>query len=625
MQIRLRPYQINAIKQLKDNEINILSICPGGGKTITAIEYSKRFKKVLILAHGTNVLKNQWSDVLKEFKFKYSTNINSKEKYILTIPQSIYKKEIPEFDLIIVDEAHEFYFAPMVKKIIEKTNCKTQLLLTGTPSKFVRANYNPIIISGTEVYKSGVLANPTICAVSSSYYTEEYNQDFEVLNKIKEDYKKVSQSFENMIKEMLLKLNLPNKNVSKCFDKLDKTMIVCRNIKQAKHMGKILKKYKINYINSTSDDDLDSNNIKLFQKKSKIKVLLVVRRGILGFNFPDLINVVDFTGSRNIDRIYQLYARVLRKNGKDKYFFKLCYGENRDIDLLFLSAALCLNNKSFIEEYDGTNIYSMNIPSVSKTESNGKREVSDKKSNNININKNLIKEIADLKLLSDLENTNDKNEFKTIKYVKFSDVITKLTGKNFVTNWTYDSAKKFALSYTKYSEFQKTGHHVYEYARVNGFLNDITKHMEKVFRWNEDLVKKEALKYNKHVDFCKNSGGAFNWAKRNKIYSKITKHFKVTKRSWNKELVLKEALKYKTRKEFIEKNNNAYHWACTYGILQTVCKHMKHMRKKWDKNSVLKTALKYKNSLDMRKKEGQGPYNYALKNKILHKLKFKGT
>ena len=40
--------------------------------------------------------------------------------------------------------------------------------------------------------------------------------------------------------------------------------------------------------------------------------IIVVGRGILGFNFEQLVNVVDMTGSQNIDRIFQLMARVVR-------------------------------------------------------------------------------------------------------------------------------------------------------------------------------------------------------------------------------------------------------------------------------------------------------------------------
>jgi superfamily II DNA or RNA helicase len=79
MSIILRNYQEKAISQLGHTGIQVLSICPGGGKTYTAIEYINRskFKRVLILAHGTNVLKSQWEEELTSLGIEHSTDLNS--------------------------------------------------------------------------------------------------------------------------------------------------------------------------------------------------------------------------------------------------------------------------------------------------------------------------------------------------------------------------------------------------------------------------------------------------------------------------------------------------------------------------------------------------------------------
>jgi len=41
-----------------------------------------------------------------------------------------------DFDVLIVDEAHHYYFAEMIQSIIRHFNFKKQLLLTGTPAPF---------------------------------------------------------------------------------------------------------------------------------------------------------------------------------------------------------------------------------------------------------------------------------------------------------------------------------------------------------------------------------------------------------------------------------------------------------------------------------------------------------
>jgi superfamily II DNA or RNA helicase len=459
--IKLRDYQIKALSQVKLGEVNVLAICPGGGKTITATEYATNstFKKVLILAHGTNVLKTQWNDELALRGIEYSNDIKDDVKFVVTIPQALIGiKKLPKFDLIIVDEAHEFYLADnMVADIIKKCKPKTQLLLTGTPSKFIAKGFTPIIISGVEVYQAGFLADPYLGCVSSAYSLDmdEFDTESgEVKQTVKETPKSVKKSFEQLIHDMLARLSeagmlkdKPNlSGVSKAvgakrlanylFGKLEKTMISARSIEQANLISQILTKLGVNSVISTSEDDTDSDNIRIFKEDSKVKVLIVCRRGILGFNYPELVNVVDFTGSRNIDRIYQLYARSLRQfEGKNKFFFKLCYGVNRDVDAAFLQAALCLNNPDFISKYNGRNLKEMEVLTlkspVVKTEDSEVSESTGGKAKSALVDKDMMMQVLRLGLMSDLTVNNQSDYWAEYKWAKFGAVIEKLTGQKF--------------------------------------------------------------------------------------------------------------------------------------------------------------------------------------------------
>jgi hypothetical protein len=66
---------------------------------------------------------------------------------------------------------------------------------------------------------------------------------------------------------------------------------------------------------STSNNDSDSAEFEAFLKGEK-DVLVVVRRGILGFSDNNLSLVIDMKCSPDLDTRNQLFARVLRKSPK---------------------------------------------------------------------------------------------------------------------------------------------------------------------------------------------------------------------------------------------------------------------------------------------------------------------
>ena len=92
-------------------------------------------------------------------------------------------------------------------------------------------------------------------------------------------------------------------------------MIVCRRRHQAKQVQDYLTNKNITAALSISKTDDLSEEIENFKEDINCKVLIVVGRGILGFNYPELVNVIDMTCSQNINRIFQLMARVLQLYG----------------------------------------------------------------------------------------------------------------------------------------------------------------------------------------------------------------------------------------------------------------------------------------------------------------------
>jgi len=488
----LRPYQKTTVtdcrNSLKTHKSVVLSTCPSGGKTIMALsiaqDYLDRGEIVMVLTHGTTVLLDQWNEEIREKGIEH-------ENLITTLPQSIRKiKEMmhgKELGLLIVDEAHEFYFAEkLVQTILKTLKPKHELLLTGTPSKFILDNIKgadrPIhITSGVEVYGEGFLQDTYFGMVKSSYdlrgqgeeeideadmngedeegeddISGDYNLHGDLKRKVKLSTEDTTTSLDDLIDAMIDRLkgvlgstsinavNFTSKvklnKVNALFGELKKTMIAAHSIKQGRDIRDILTAKGVCCILSESEGDVENENIGKFIKDESIKVLIVVRRGILGFNMPSLCNVVDFTCSRNINRIYQLYARVLRKHpdGHNKFFFRLTSKANPAVDSFYLQAALSLNNKDFISKFNGKNLSHMEILVPKRyrmrdRSDEGKRKGKKpfKQTPDVTVDVLMYEEIMSLKLMQEMTLNSGSEKWNEFEYAKMGEVIRKLTGKVF--------------------------------------------------------------------------------------------------------------------------------------------------------------------------------------------------
>lgn len=430
-------------KDLQNHTLSLLSMCPGGGKTITSLieiqKFAKNGKKVLILAHGTNVLKSQWADVMTKYCIRFGTTLKSKESIILTIPQSISQRlpEILKFDLLVVDEAHEFYFASSVQRIISRLKLGArQLLLTGTPSEFVKRGYAPIIISAVDVFKEGRLSDTYFGMIrgAQKILRKDYNAAHEVKGTFEEKEKDIRKTLMSAVRTLTKKISKDEKiSPREMFSHLEKTMIAARNINQATKIQDVLNRIGVHSIVSTSENDPNGVKIEEFKSVPDYKILIVVRRGILGFDMTDLACVIDFTGSRNINRIYQLYARVLRKHPKNKkkYFYRVCSSESPEIDILHMKAALCLANEDFISKFNGENLNGMLIPVKKSSSSEDDRARSGKSLADDFSLETLTDEDSVDQIRQAIFVNRDKLDSKNYAFIKFGDAVRLLDGKRF--------------------------------------------------------------------------------------------------------------------------------------------------------------------------------------------------
>lgn len=455
--ITLFDYQESALSQveqhLKFSNEAVLAACPSSGKTIMAIEYIKRSssKKTLVLTHGQNVLKTMWDENLK----KYLTE-SELSKVTYGLPQSLHRQEVSNFDLIIVDEAHEFAHADMVQKILGKNPKAKKLYLTGTPSKFIANGVPTIIIPAIDLIEKKYISDLYVGLFSTTANIKE--EDRNSLDDISEkSYKKLEKSvnsdMDTLLHAMLKRLEAPDLTKNKptvsryaeytnldkwnsVFGSLDKTLIACASIKQADKVVAYLNSKNVSCISSNSETDPDTENISRFENETEIKVLVVVDRAILGYNMPGLVNVVDMTCSHNINRIYQLYARVMRKNAEtpQKYFFKLAVKDEHHVTKFYMQASLCLMFHYFISKYNGKNLNGMYIPVMKvKTEKNdnaitAKTNNSKTRPASYKISDELFEVVNSAEILNNVLNNID-NPFNEYAFVQIGEIKRDLFGE----------------------------------------------------------------------------------------------------------------------------------------------------------------------------------------------------
>jgi hypothetical protein len=89
----------------------------------------------------------------------------------------------------------------------------------------------------------------------------------------------------------------------------------------------------------------------------------VVRRGILGFDYPSLVNVIDISCSQNVDNILQLLCRVVRVSNsvEQKLFYKVCPLELVEHFKYVMTAVMCLTRQDYYLKFNGKNFLELPI------------------------------------------------------------------------------------------------------------------------------------------------------------------------------------------------------------------------------------------------------------------------
>lgn len=262
-------------------------------------------------------------------------------------------------DLVVVDEAHHYYLAKdgMAQRILEATGAKMVLLLTGTPSRFVYENeqarkdgkaepYSLFLESQFSLLEQGYVADPLVeVATYSAFKIDE--RHYEGSEDEPRGYHPTSaqaqQTMRNVLAGIRKRLTLPNnpwtglaggmrrmqhalrqRQPDWCFvfeKVLQKTLVACPHSEQgglnvADEVVRFFDRLGVGAVKCT-EEDVENESIKKFKDPKGPSVLVVVDKGVLGFNFPGLVNVIDLKGGRTVDPISQLLHRVGRVHPDD--------------------------------------------------------------------------------------------------------------------------------------------------------------------------------------------------------------------------------------------------------------------------------------------------------------------
>lgn len=383
----LRDYQIEPVEYVMGKKRVVLGIAPNGGKTEISIAIIEQYlqenpnNKVLVLTHSTNVLLDNYFNRVGEINvgFTYSRTYDPNVSVHISLPHNK-GKLLDSYDFIIVDEAHENYLVDRIQNIIKKINPSKELLLTGTPSKFIyEGGYEIYPLACNEIPKE-FQAQLNIELVASSYGWEsrDYNEDGEIKKTFDFETDATKKTLESVMSGLLKRIkegftpkeyNHPGfiskfKSWLFTYNYIGKTLIACQSINQSNDVYKILKDKGINVGLSHSDNDKDSLEVEKF-KNGDYNVLVVVNRARLGYSDVNLINIIDMTGTHNPDIIFQMFCRALRGTPEvQKLYLKVTPKKLDKMALTHLSvcAALMLTDKYYLMLYNGHNFNDIKIP-----------------------------------------------------------------------------------------------------------------------------------------------------------------------------------------------------------------------------------------------------------------------
>jgi superfamily II DNA or RNA helicase len=306
--------------------------------------------RVIVIAHHTNIIKSNFIDRLVAINpnFTFSDTDTSVDCFVAIRSTSINKIDTSQFNLLIVDEAHQNYFAKTVQSI---TCCVNhQVLLTATPSKFVQAGGFDILPIARLDIPNDFFANLSFRVVNAetSITDDSYNAD----NVIKSNVKFHRAEVKSMVDSVVPFIG----------DK--KKLFICKDIQQAKSTALYLT--SIGYPSYVSDSKSDPDSLIADSFKSGvINSLVVVDRMRVGYSDNDLYHTIDMSFTHNPDVIMQILSRSNRGNqSQSKTYIKVTNNTLNVRTRFMLAVAVSLFRADNLIAYNGLSTANLQVPVI---------------------------------------------------------------------------------------------------------------------------------------------------------------------------------------------------------------------------------------------------------------------
>jgi len=393
--IELYDWQRRAIKYFFNYDESIFEVCTGAGKTFCAIEIIKEVLrrendkcKVLIVVPKNVIMETGWYKELYDAGISlvdigiYYGRIKEISKITITNMQSVNKLPMELFDMIILDEIHNYGTQKLLP--IVKTKCKYKLGLSATVERMDSAhwnilkafNYRKFVYNSKEALTDDVL-NPFNFYNIGIVMDNETQDTYEILTQEINTIMQMGHGFGAIMKlggalklRMLSKMNERKQLVNNYHKKFNIAKIICEKHKNDKviifnqfneqtnkfywHLLDIGISAKI--IHSDISQDVRDQTLTDF-KNDKFNVLLTSKVLDEGYNLPKLDVAIIMAGDSSAKQTIQRMGRVLRKKNKTSTLYQVyCLGTieqtygNRRANLF---KELCSKYKDYIYDEEG--------------------------------------------------------------------------------------------------------------------------------------------------------------------------------------------------------------------------------------------------------------------------------
>jgi superfamily II DNA or RNA helicase len=551
-------YQIPLINKIwSDLETSgkpvVLGACPGAGKTRMAFEVVvKKFLKkhpmgkALIFTHGQVLLRDQWNEVAADVVKKHRATVVEKGKHaakaikennlILAIPQTLAKANVETVDFLIVDEAHQRFLARQMQELIARLKPKYILLLTGTPSHYIG---NPAyIVHGItleELIDYGSVTDPTIEIVKGcdEYSLEDYDQSTWHLKEGHMTETATEKTLNKILPQILRKLTGANRDRPEQFDwikevkswkdlaeKLQKSMIVCNDQIHAQDVHRYFEKRGISSVLSISKLGDGIAELERFKKDDSVRLLLVVNRGNIGFSFDELFNLIDLSGTQNVNRLFQMLCRLVRPSKENpkqkKLFIKVTNMELQHLTFAVMSFVVALSTKrhyySYTTRYSIDKIHEIPVPAkfMDRIEDFDPA---------VRLNPGVNEE--DLPRLLTFTELKQKSKVGTIAYTNLKAVIAKVYKTKKDEGYTIQHLDTCIEQCATRKDFELKFPSEYAYMKRKKLTRRLTDHYEDRSTWNKARVLERAHDCLTMPEFRARFAGAYNWARKNNLIDEI--------------------------------------------------------------------------------------------------------